>query len=87
MSHLWANLWYSHMPMQSSQAHDLSVYVKKTAAASNERSREGSVSHKLSPRSLNFSYSRYAQSYQDQWPEPRIYDEVPYEKVQVRSTA
>ncbi|XP_021070181.1 actin filament-associated protein 1-like 1 isoform X1 [Mus pahari] len=24
----------------------------------------------------------YAQSCQDQWPEPRIYDEVPYEKVQ-----
>ncbi|KAK7819050.1 hypothetical protein U0070_002362 [Myodes glareolus] len=24
----------------------------------------------------------YAQSCQDQWPEPRVYDEVPYEKVQ-----
>jgi hypothetical protein len=46
-----------------------------------------SVSLKVSfPSSLYLSFSSYARSCQDQWPEPRVYDDVPYEKMQVQST-
>lgn len=35
--------------------------------------------------SSSLVFSRYARSCQDQWPEPRVYDDVPYEKMQVWS--
>lgn len=42
----------------------------------------GSTASTSSSSSLLFF--RYARSCQDPWPEPRVYDDVPYEKMQVR---
>lgn len=100
MNNLLPGLWESHASLPISSKHISGTVLPGMAAITNfltsiksccqnqisgQESTVSCISIIVTSSSSSLVFSRYARSCQDQWPEPRVYDDVPYEKMQVWS--